>query len=177
MKIERIHEQDFAELDREENTFTSNEIFDVRMVDGEIQLNKRGVEPFTKTYDADGVLDDDVEAYGAFVNGSLAGKIELAATWNELASIEHIIVARGFRKLGIASALIEFAKQWALRNRLKGIRLETQTNNVPACNLYLRHGFEVGGFDRFTYRTQAQVADETALYLYWFPQQETGPSD
>lgn len=176
MKIERIHEQDFAALDREENTFTSNEVFDVRVVDGEVHLSRRVVEPFTKTYDADGTLDDDVEVYGAFVDGRLAGKIELAATWNELASIEHIVVARGFRKLGIGSALIEFAKQWAMRNRLQGIRLETQTNNVPACNLYFRHGFEVGGFDRFTYRTQAQVAEETALYLYWFPAPETSPS-
>lgn len=171
MKIEKIHDQLAALLDREENTFTSSEVFDVSVVDGEIRLSPRAVEPFTKSYDADGERDDDVEAYGAFVNGALAGKIELTSTWNGLASIEHIVVSREFRQRGIATALIDFAKSWAQDRQLKGLRLETQTNNVPACRLYLLNGFEVGGFDRFVYRTQAHVANEIALYLYWFPGQ------
>ncbi|WP_426337044.1 GNAT family N-acetyltransferase [Pseudoduganella sp. R-31] len=171
MKIERIHERLASALDREENTFISSEVFDISLVDGDIRLSTRTVEPFTKRYDADDECDDDVEAYGAFVDGGLAGKIELATSWNDLGSIEHIVVSRTFRQRGIATALIQFAKSWPQDRLLKGLRLETQTNNVPACRLYLRNGFEVGGFDRFVYRTQEQVANETALYLYWFPEQ------
>lgn len=169
MKIEKIDDQLSASLDRDENTFTCSEVSDVSLANGEIRLSTRTVEPFTKSYDAGSECDDDVEAYGAFVEGALVGKIELTSTWNELASIEHIVVARDFRQRGIATALIDFAKSWAHDKQLKGLRLETQTNNVPACNLYLRNGFEVGGFDRFVYRTQGKVANETALYLYWFP--------
>ncbi|MGW8390574.1 GNAT family N-acetyltransferase [Pseudoduganella sp. HUAS MS19] len=170
MKIERIHGPLVAALDREENTFTSSEVFDISFVEDEFRLSTRTVERFSKRYDTDGECDDDIEAYGAFVDGALAGKIELTSTWNELASIEHILVARNFRQRGIATALIDFAKSWAQNAQLKGLRLETQTNNVAACKLYLRNGFKVGGFDRFVYRTQEHVANETALYMYWFPE-------
>ncbi|WP_028102289.1 GNAT family N-acetyltransferase [Pseudoduganella violaceinigra] len=170
MEIRRIHEQAPSPLDREENVFTSGEVFDIDLVDGEIKLTVRAVEPFSKAYDAAEEWGDEVESYGAFVNNGLVGKVELAPTWNELASIEHIVVAREFRGRGVATGLIDFAKSWALERQLKGVRLETQTNNVAACKVYFRNGFQVGGFDRFSYRTQAAVANETALYLYWFPE-------
>jgi streptothricin acetyltransferase len=169
VKISRIYAEDSRLLDGAENAFTGDEVFDLSFIDGEFQLNLRRVEQFEKSYDADDSSDDEAEAYGAFVDGVLVGKIELASTWNDLASIEHIVVAREFRGRGIASGLIDFAKSWARGKQLKGVRLETQTNNVAACRLYFRSGFEVGGFDRFSYRTQPDVANETALYLYWFP--------
>lgn len=170
MKIRKISSRDAAALDSSENNFTSSEIIDVSLVDGEFRLAVRNIEPFSKSYEAAEQIDDDIEAFGAYMDGVLAGKIELTASWNELASIEHIVVARSHRKLGVATALINFAKEWAASKQLKGIRLETQTNNVPACKLYLRNGFKVGGLDRFVYRTQPQVAHETALYMYWFPE-------
>ncbi|WP_374585016.1 GNAT family N-acetyltransferase [Pseudoduganella sp.] len=170
MKIARICGSDAAALNSTENNFTSCEVMDVSLVDGEFQLEVRSVEPFSKSYDADESIDDDTEAFGACLDGALVGKIELAASWNGLASIEHIVVARSHRKHGVATALIDFAKEWAASKGLKGIRLETQTNNVPACKLYLRNGFKVGGLDRFVYRTQPHVAHETALYMYWLPE-------
>lgn len=171
MKIARICELDAAALNGAENRFTASEMMEVSMADGAFLLDIRNVEPFTKSYGADDSLDEDIEVYGAYVDGALVGKIELAATWNDLASIEHIVVARSHRKSGVATGLIDFAKEWAASKQLKGIRLETQTNNAPACKLYLRNGFEVGGVDRFVYRTQPQVAQETALYMYWFVEQ------
>lgn len=168
MQVIRLGDAESGRLDRDENTFTSNEVFDVFLVDGEIRLVARHVEQFTKTYDADDSPAEDVESYGVFVNNALAGKIDLAPAWNDLASIEQIVVAREFRQCGIATVLIDFAKSWALSKQLKGIRLETQTNNVGACKLYLKNGFKVGGFDSFTYRTQPRVSNETALYFYWF---------
>ncbi|ASQ61782.1 hypothetical protein BS647_07515 [Shigella flexneri 1a] len=98
----------------------------------------------------------------------LVGKIELNSTWNDLASIEHIVVSHTHRGKGVAHSLIEFAKKWALSRQLLGIRLETQTNNVPACNLYAKCGFTLGGIDLFTYKTRPQVSNETAMYWYWF---------
>ena len=168
MKIERIFDQTISPLDHEENTFTSNEVFEIGLADGEICLSTRIVEQFTKTYGQNDSWDDDAEAYGAFLNGALVGKIELSPAWNDLGSIEQIVVAQDFRHRGIATELINFAKSWALGKQLKGLRLETQTNNVAACRLYFRNGFEVGGFDKLTYRTQPEVSGETALYLYWF---------
>jgi len=49
-----------------------------------------------------------------------------------------------------------------------GVRLETQSTNVPACRLYQRHGFVLGGADRLVYRADPALAHEVALYWYWF---------
>ncbi|EFW6601301.1 streptothricin N-acetyltransferase Sat1, partial [Shigella sonnei] len=38
----------------------------------------------------------------------------------------------------------------------------------PACNLYAKCGFTLGGIDLFTYKTRPQVSNETAMYWYWF---------
>ncbi|KRB93200.1 GNAT family N-acetyltransferase [Duganella sp. Root198D2] len=168
MEIVRLNDEGPCRLDHEENGFTSNEVFDISLIDGEIRMSTRSVEQFTKSYESDDSPAEGVESYGALVDGTLAGKIELAAAWNGLGSIEQIVVAREFRQHGIATELITFAKAWALEKQLKGLRLETQTNNVAACKLYFRNGFEVGGFDKLTYRTQPEVSGETALYLYWF---------
>ncbi|SFG83827.1 streptothricin acetyltransferase [Duganella sp. CF458] len=177
MKIVRLEEAASGPLDCEENAFTSSEVFDILLVDGKIRLTARNVEQFTKTYAAEEAPTEDVESYGAFVNGALAGKIDLTTAWNDLGSIEQIVVARGLRQHGIATGLIDFAKSWAVGKQLKGLRLETQTNNVAACKLYLRNGFEIGGFDRFVYRTQEEVANETALYWYWFPERQNSKNN
>ncbi len=169
LKIIRLAKKDAAALDGGENSFTSNEQLEVSLEGGTFRWTVKSVAPFTKAYEAEDEIDDDVEIYGAYIGDTLAGKIELASTWNDLASIEHIVVARSHRKHGVATQLISFAKDWARDQQLKGIRLETQTNNAPACKLYFRNGFEIGGIDQCAYRTQASVANETALYLYWFP--------
>ena len=68
----------------------------------------------------------------------------------------------------MATALLDFAKAWARQSGLAGVRLETQSTNVPACRLYQRHGFVLGGADRLVYRADPALAHEVALYWYWF---------
>ncbi|HHU1537244.1 TPA: streptothricin N-acetyltransferase Sat2 [Escherichia coli] len=167
MKISVIPEQVAETLDAE-NHFIVREVFDVHLSDQGFELSTRSVSPYRKDYISDDDSDEDSACYGAFIDQELVGKIELNSTWNDLASIEHIVVSHTHRGKGVAHSLIEFAKKWALRRQLLGIRLETQTNNVPACNLYAKCGFTLGGIDLFTYKTRPQVSNETAMYWYWF---------
>ncbi len=167
MKISVIPEQVAETLDAE-NHFIVREVFDVHLSDQGFELSTRSVSPYRKDYISDDDSDEDSACYGAFIDQELVGKIELNSTWNDLASIEHIVVSHTHRGKGVAHSLIEFAKKWALSRQLLGIRLETQTNNVPACNLYAKCGFTLGGIDLFTYKTRPQVSNETAMYWYWF---------
>ena len=47
-----------------------------------------------------------------------------------------------------------------------GLMLETQDNNVAACRLYARCGFELRGFDTHLYKALDPSSDEIALYWY-----------
>lgn len=58
-------------------------------------------------------------------------------------------------------------KDWAQDNRMLGIMLETQNNNVGACKFYERYGFSIGGFDKYLYKGFKQLSDEIAIYWYF----------
>lgn len=169
MNISQVSIEEVVVLEAAESRFTSNEVLDIRFSNRGFELIPHAVPPFTKVYGANHPEDANAEIFGAFIDSTLAGAITLSKTWNNLASIDNLVVARSFRGQGIATALIDSAKDWASQQQLKGIHLETQTNNAPACKLYARCGFTLGGFDRFSYRTFPQLAHETALYFYWFP--------
>jgi streptothricin acetyltransferase len=82
------------------------------------------------------------------------------------AIIDDIAVDRPCRRLGIGKALVHRAIAWAKHRRLPGLMLETQTNNVPACALYERCGFTLGGFDEWLYRALHPKTTEAALFWY-----------
>ncbi|MBO1929984.1 streptothricin N-acetyltransferase Sat2 [Providencia rettgeri] len=166
MKISVIPEQVAETLDAE-NHFIVREVFDVHLSDQGFELSTRSVSPYRKDYISDDDSDEDSACYGAFIDQELVGKIELNSTWNDLASIEHIVVSHTPRQRSRAQSH-RICEKWALSRQLLGIRLETQTNNVPACNLYAKCGFTLGGIDLFTYKTRPQVSNETAMYWYWF---------
>ncbi|GED59584.1 hypothetical protein BFO01nite_37160 [Brevibacillus formosus] len=62
--------------------------------------------------------------------------------------------------------LIEQAKRWMKDGGMTGIMLETQNNNVRACNFYESCGFVIGGFDSYVYRGLDKDSDEIAIYWY-----------
>jgi ribosomal protein S18 acetylase RimI-like enzyme len=71
-----------------------------------------------------------------------------------------------YRGQGVGYALIQRAVEWAKSTGLPGIMLETQDNNVAACRLYQRCGFELCGFDTHLYKGLDPATDEIALYWY-----------
>jgi ribosomal protein S18 acetylase RimI-like enzyme len=80
--------------------------------------------------------------------------------------VEDIVVDRQFRRRGVGERLMARAVMWAKEKGLAGIMLETQDNNVAACQLYEKWGFVLGGFDPYLYRGLERNKDESALYWY-----------
>ena len=104
--------------------------------------------------------------YLAYRDGQIAGQVRLCRYWNRYAYIEDLVVDASARREGIGQALMREAMAWAKTRGFPGIMLETQNNNVAACNLYERCGLTLAGFDTCLYRGIDPENEEIALYWY-----------
>jgi streptothricin acetyltransferase len=97
---------------------------------------------------------------------ALVGFLAVAPDWTGYALIHELAVDLPARHGGIARRLMDRAVAWAKAQALAGLRLETQSNNVPACRFYSRYGFQLGGHDRWLYRALDPGTREVALFWY-----------
>lgn len=139
---------------------------------GKISYTIVDVPPYIKQYEPEEVEpktyvgSSDKTVFFAYADGQLAGQIRLWKHWNTYAYIDDIAVESDYRGRGVGYALIQRAIEWAKFKGLPGIMLETQDNNVAACRLYQRCGFELYGFDTQLYKGIDPATDEIALYWY-----------
>jgi ribosomal-protein-alanine N-acetyltransferase len=77
-------------------------------------------------------------------NGQLIGFVAARQAADE-AEILNIAVLSDFRRKGIASALLEAALDGFRRSAIARVFLELRESNLPARNLYDRHGFVPSG--------------------------------
>lgn len=108
----------------------------------------------------------DRAVYLALAGDRAVGRIMLAKNWNRYAYIEDLRVDRNARGHGIGRKLIEQAVLWAKASHTPGLMLETQSNNVRACQFYESCGFVIGGFDSYLYRGFKEHSQETAVFWY-----------
>lgn len=108
----------------------------------------------------------DKVVYLACAEDRIVGRIMLMKNWNAYAYIEDIKVAPAYRRYGVGRKLIDEAKDWAKSGGMPGIMLETQNNNVRACQFYESCGFILGGFDSCLYKGLDKTTQEIALYWY-----------
>jgi len=138
--------------------------------DGAVRYEVVPVSPYEKRYRKGDLTAHgearDRELFLAFLDDSLAGRIALSEGWNRYAWVEDIAVDARRRRAGVGRALMDRAIGWAAERGLPGIRLETQSNNVPACKFYESYGFHLGGFDRDLYRGLDEATTEIALFWY-----------
>jgi len=80
--------------------------------------------------------------------------------------VDELAVAAGARRHGVAKSLLDVVKFWSLKKNLPGIMLETQNNNIGACRLYERCGYQVGGIDHLRYRGIDPQTSEVAIFWY-----------
>jgi GNAT superfamily N-acetyltransferase len=161
-----------AGLNRCDNSFTVEAELALHAKDGRIDYTVRPVAPYAKRYspeiyDARPFIErDDHAAWLAYVDGRLAGQILVHEHRNRLAIIWDVAVDPPFRRRGVGSRLIEHAIEWAGARGLPGVMLETQQINVPACRLYERCGFVLGGMDAYLYCGVMPGTREIALFWY-----------
>ena len=84
---------------------------------------------YTKEY----VFVKDKQIYGFIIYEYIYDRIEL----------DYIYVNPNERKKGIASVLMEYMIQFAIRVHVKNITLEVNVNNIEAVSLYKKYNFEV----------------------------------
>ena len=139
---------------------------------GSITYTVMDVPPYIKQYDAEEVdivsyvTDPEKAVFFAWLGDDVIGQIRLRKYWNGYAYIDDIAVEPEYRGEGIGRALIQRAIEWAKEKGFPGLMLETQDNNVPACRLYARCGFQLRGFDTHLYKGDDPSTDEIALYWY-----------
>lgn len=138
-------------------------------------------KPYLKAYgfDASSLADHlrkpDRAVFVAVSGERPAGFIAVEKSWNNLAAIADFAVDRRVRRRQVGRLLMDAAVAWVRDQRMRGIRLETQSNNLPACRFYASYGFRLGGFDRLLYVAIEGVETETALFWYLFLDRSGAP--
>lgn len=139
----------------------------LKFEDSKLVLESAPVLPYLKTYAVD--APSETECHVAFVEGKAAGELRCGPHWNGYLCVHDLIVGAAFRRKGVGKALVRHAIRRADSLALKGVTLETQNTNLPACRLYERCGFTLGGFDQFLYKALEPKSLEVALFWYWTP--------
>ena len=92
-------------------------------------------------------------AYGAFEDGELIGFVEGSIEeWNNRYRISNIcIFDRKKRHSGVGAKLMDVILSEAKGSGARMVVLETQTCNENAIAFYKKNGFEIIGFDLYSY--------------------------
>lgn len=108
----------------------------------------------------------DSAIFMAYLDDEPVGHLVISTNWNGFAHIDELAVHAPARRHGVAKALLDVAQFWSRKKKLPGIMLETQNNNLGACRLYERCGYEIGGVDHLRYRGIDPNTAEIALFWY-----------
>lgn len=81
-----------------------------------------------------------------------------------------ILLADGWRDVGIGSELIAAAQRWSLERGLRKLSLGVFPDNARALAVYVRAGFVREGVRRLQYRSGDVFRDE--VLMAWFPTDE-----
>jgi [ribosomal protein S18]-alanine N-acetyltransferase len=74
------------------------------------------------------------------------------------AEVENLVVAQGYRRQGIGTALIADCRRWAATAGASIVRLEVRASNAAALALYHRCGFSTAGVRRAYYAAPVEDA-------------------
>jgi streptothricin acetyltransferase len=170
--IKEVNKETVGDVGKCDNEFVIDSRLVLHVEDNDIRYTIVDVQNAKKRYPPDDVdytiyIDNpDRTIFLAYVDMQIAGQTILRRNWNKYALVEDITVDVKFRRMGIGTALVDYAKRWAKERNLPGIMLETQNNNVGACRFYESCGLKLGGFDIYLYKGINSGTDEIALYWY-----------
>jgi ribosomal protein S18 acetylase RimI-like enzyme len=109
---------------------------------------------------------EEPRAFAATYNGKQIAWIELGyQKWNNRMRIWELLVKKEYRGKGIGTQLMQHAIKLAEEKGARMLVLETQSCNVKAIQFYLKHGYELIGFDTTAYSNQDIEKNEVRLEL------------
>ena len=111
-------------------------------------------------------LDDPI-AYGAFENEKLIGFVEGAIEqWNNRFRISNIcIFEQTTRNSGIGTELMQTILAEAIKTKARMVVLETQSCNENAISFYQKIGFDIIGFDLYSYSNEDPKKHEIRIEM------------
>ena len=163
--------------------FESDHLLDVEKTTNGIDVSWRLVErpldpPFRSTdygmspQDCKDLTARLHEGDGLYLVAEDAGKLVALfdmerERWRNTAKLWNIGIDRAYRRTGLGRELMNRAIAWARDEGLRGIVLETQTNNMPACRFYQAMGLKLCGLDDHFYSNDDIGVKEVALF-WWY---------
>ncbi|MFH1368430.1 MAG: GNAT family N-acetyltransferase [Elusimicrobiota bacterium] len=90
-------------------------------------------------------------------------KVHMLADRNDIAVLWDLRIAPEYRRSGIGRALFGKVISWLRKEKLKQLRIETQTNNVAACRFYKKQGCKLAQINTLGYWGHPKVGRETML--------------
>lgn len=115
-------------------------------------------DPWSENMLLEDLKNDNTLYIGAFIDDSiLVGYIGI---WEigDTGEITNVAVHPKYRKMGIASMLLEKLIEYCLDDGFNFINLEVREGNVPAINLYSKFGFEKVGLRKNYYKNPTENA-------------------
>ena len=91
--------------------------------------------------------------------------------WSNRMMVTEMWVAEKLRRQGIATALMNIAKEKAKEQGRRAVILETQSCNVGAIAFYRSQGFRMIGFDTCCYTNKDIEKKEVRFNMGFFPEQ------
>ncbi|MCY1009383.1 GNAT family N-acetyltransferase [Nannocystis pusilla] len=172
MTLRPIHWPDDApRLQAFDASYSTSTIFVPEVVGMTVALRETGLAvPFHKTYAPETLVEAAATAAFAVTSEAASGALEGFATvqlqrWNRSAELSALFVAPGSRGRGLGRALLTAALDFAHRERVRCVTLETQTSNVPAIRFYQRMGFRFCGIHTALYDPAAAAPEEVAVFF------------
>ena len=75
-----------------------------------------------------------------------------------------ISILRGFRRIGVGTAVMNYTIEWAKKQKgLEKISLTVFSTNNTAINLYRKFGFEIEGMSKKQYKIEGKYIDEIVM--------------
>ena len=93
---------------------------------------------------------------GAYAGERCVGLAVLERSFFKYLYLSDLKVASGCRGKGVGRMLIERCMEIAKEQKMQGVSLTVQDNNLSACLFYLKVGFRIGGLDTETYNGTSQ---------------------
>lgn len=107
---------------------------------------------------------EEPRVFAAILRNQQVGWIELGYDrWNNRMRIWELLVKKEHRTKGIGTRLMKQAIDVAKKKGARMLVLETQSNNAPAIRFYLKHGFNLIGFDAAAYTNEDTKRKEIRL--------------